>query len=236
MRALLLAAGLGTRLRPLTDTVPKCLVPIRGRPLLAYWLDLLGRAGLERLVINLHHLPEQVSRFLEGSPWRDRIDPVAEPRLLGTGGSVLAHRALLGDGPFMVVHADNLSRFDVAAFLERHRRRPPGCELTMMTFTTETPWSCGIVEVDPAGVVTAFTEKPAHSTSRLANGAVYLLEPSVADALAGLGKAEVDLSTEVIPRYLGRMATFHNAVYHRDIGTPEAYRQAQLDTGYLEGR
>lgn len=234
MRALLLAAGLGTRLRPLTDRVPKCLVPIRGKPLLGYWLDLLGRAGLERMVVNLHHLPDQVRAFLAASPWRDRVIAVEEPALLGTGGSILAHRSHLGDGPFMVVHADNLSRFDVAAFLERHRLRPPGCELTMMTFTTETPRSCGIVEVDGAGVVTSFVEKPADPRSRLANGAVYLLEPSVAEALAALGRAEVDLSTQVIPRYVGRMATFHNAVYHRDIGTPDAYRQAQLDTGYLE--
>ena len=235
MNALLLAAGLGTRLRPLTDRLPKCLVPIRGQPLLAYWLALLGEAGLESMIVNLHHRSDDVLRFLERCDWRDRVIPVAEPSLLGTGGSVLAHQEHLGEGPFMVVHADNLSRFDVRAFQARHERRAPGCEMTMMTFSTETPSNCGIVEVNEEGVVTSFTEKPARPSSRMANAAVYIFEQSVLETLRGLGKSEIDLSTEVIPRYLGRMSTFHNDVYHRDIGTPEAYAQAQLDTGYLRG-
>jgi mannose-1-phosphate guanylyltransferase len=157
-----------------------------------------------------------------------------EERLLGTGGSVLQHHALVGPGPFIVAHADNLSRFDVHAFMERHRTRPPGCEATMMTFCTETPSSCGIVEVGVAGVVTSFVEKPAVTTSRLANGAVYVLEPSVVERLGAIGREAIDLSTEILPGLVGRMTTFHNDVYHRDIGSPAAYRQAQIDTGYLQ--
>ncbi|MGC3996951.1 MAG: nucleotidyltransferase family protein [Anaeromyxobacter sp.] len=232
MNALLLAAGMGLRLRPLTDTVPKCLVPIRGRPLLAYWLDLLAQGGIDRVVVNTHYLSEQVVRFVESSPHRARVDLVHEDRLLGTGGSVLRHRALLGDGPFLLAHADNLTRFDVAAFLARHRTRPAGCALTMMTFETRTPESCGIVEVDARGVVVGFEEKPRAPRSRLANGAVYILEPEAVEALAALGKEAPDVSTELLPRYVGRMCTFHNAIYHRDIGSPEAYAEAQLDSAY----
>lgn len=236
MNALLLAAGLGTRLRPLTDSVPKCLVPIRGRPLLAYWLDLLFAAGLERVVVNTHHLPEQVLAFLSSSPHAGRVQAEYEPELVGTGGSILRHHASLGPGPFLVAHADNLSRFDVYAFLARHRTRPAGCELTMMTFETDTPSSCGIVELDGAGVVTSFEEKPAAPRSRLANGAVYVLEPSVVDRLRALGRAAADLSTEILPGLVGRMVAFHNDVYHRDIGSPAAYAQAQLDSRYLGDR
>ncbi len=86
MRALLLAAGLGMRLRPLTDTVPKCLVPIRGKPLLGYWLELFLGGGVERVLVNTHHLPETVRHFVAESPWRERIALVHEDRLLGTGG------------------------------------------------------------------------------------------------------------------------------------------------------
>lgn len=236
MNALLLAAGLGTRLRPLTDRVPKCLVPIRGRPLLAYWLDLLLGAGIERVVVNTHYLPEQVAAFLSTSPHAGRVQAAYEPELLGTGGSILRHHAAMGPGPFLVAHADNLSRFDVGAFLACHRARPADCEATMMTFETETPSSCGIVEVDRQGVVTSFAEKPSAPRSRLANGAVYVLEPSVLERLRALGRATADLSTEILPGLVGHMVAFHNAVYHRDIGSPAAYAQAQLDTRYLDER
>ncbi len=233
MNALLLAAGLGTRLRPLTETVPKCLVPIRGRPLLAYWLDLLTAPRIERIVVNLHHLPDAVVRFVEASPHRSRVELVREPELLGTGGTVLAQRHLLGGGPFLVIHADNLSRFDLAALLERHRTRPPGCLLTMMTFRTPSPRACGIVELDERGVVVSYQEKPERPASDLANGAVYVLEPALLDALAALGGPVLDLSTQLLPRLVGRMATFHNDVYHLDIGSPEAYARAQIDRAYL---
>lgn len=233
MRALLLAAGLGTRLRPLTDSVPKCLVPVRGRPLLGYWIELLADAGIERIVVNLHHRAEQVLGYVTSHPRRHLVVTAREDSLVGTGGSILLHLPLLGRGPFLVIHADNLSRFDVGAFLERHRRRPSGCELTMLTFETDRPETCGIVTLDAAGVVTAFEEKPRAPRGRVANGAVYVVEPSVIDFLEGLGKTTVDFSTEVLPAFMGRIATFPCDGYHRDIGSPESYARAQLDTGYL---
>ena len=229
MRALLLAAGLGTRLRPLTDTVPKCLVPVHGRPLLDYWLELLGAGSIERLLINTHYLPDQVRDFIARSPWRLKVTLVHEDELLGTGGTVLRNRAFFGDSPFLVAHADNLTRFDLAAFARRHAERPAGADITMMTFETDEPSSCGIVEQDARGVVTAFHEKVANPPGRTANAAVYVFEPAVVDFIASLGKEVVDLSTEIIPRYLGRICTFHNRGYHRDIGTPASLRRAEAE-------
>jgi mannose-1-phosphate guanylyltransferase len=201
--------------------------------LLGYWLETLAEAGVERIVVNLHHLPEQVIRFIDSSPQRDRVVTVFEEHLVGTGGSILKHREHLDGAPFMVIHSDNLSRFDVPAFIERHRRRPPQCEMTMMTFDTDAPQSCGIVELDSAGVVVSFREKPSTSSSRLANGAVYILEPSMIRFLEGLGKETIDFSTEVIPRFVRRTFAFHNDHYHRDIGNMASYLQAQVDTSYL---
>lgn len=229
MRALLLAAGYGTRLRPLTDTVPKCLVPIHGRPLLGYWLEQLVTAGVSPLLINLHYLPEKVRDFIAESEYRDHVTLVYEEDMLGTAGTLLKNRHFFCGEPLMLIHADNLSRFDVGAFIERHRMRPASCEITMMTFATPTPESCGIVELDGGGVVQAFHEKVANPPGNLANGAVYIIEPTVFAFLEGLKKEVIDLSTEVLPKFLGKIYTFHNDVYHRDIGTIESYQKANED-------
>lgn len=229
MKALLLAAGLGTRLRPLTDTTPKCLVPIHGKPLLGYWLDLLLPSGIESVVINTHYLPECVRSYVAQSRWRDRITLFHEETLLGTGGTVLRARQYFSGKPFMVAHADNLTKFDVHAFLARHAHRPPNAAITMMTFTTDQPQASGIVVEDSNGIVQEFHEKSPHPPGDRANAAVYIFEPEVVDAIAMVGRPFVDLSIEIIPKFIGRIATFFNQDYHRDIGSPASLRKADAE-------
>jgi mannose-1-phosphate guanylyltransferase len=170
-----------------------------------------------------------VREFLEASEWSRRVTIVPEDRLLGTAGTVLANRAFFGDVPFLVAHADNLSIFDPAAFAVHHARRPEGVELTMMVFEADDPTSCGIVELDEHEVIQAFHEKVLSPPGKLANAAVYIFEPTVVDFLASLGKPEIDLSTEVIPHYVGRMFAYPNRNYHRDIGTLASWLEAQRD-------
>ncbi|MGJ4947765.1 nucleotidyltransferase family protein [Bradyrhizobium sp. HKCCYLS20291] len=229
MRALLLAAGIGSRLRPLTDTTPKCLVRVHDRPLLDYWLDLVFEGGIERALLNTHWLAEQVRAHVAQSRWRDRIDLVHEDELLGTGGTVLANRVWFGDQPFLVAHADNLTDFDVAGLLAAHRDRPPGCIMTMLAFRTDDPSSCGILQLDDLNRVIAFHEKVKNPPGNLANGAVYVFDPAVIADIAALGKPIVDLSTEIIPNYLGRILCVETSGYHRDIGNPESLRRAHLE-------
>ncbi|MFZ2956839.1 MAG: nucleotidyltransferase family protein [Candidatus Ozemobacteraceae bacterium] len=229
MRALLLSAGLGIRLRPITNALPKCLVPIKGKPLLDYWLEMLNSAGVFPILINLHFFPEKVESYVQNSRFRKIIKTVLEENLLGTGGTLLKNRAFFEDEPLMLVHADNLSKFDVKMFIERHQKRPPLCEITMMTFHSPTPQSCGIVELDERDIVRAFHEKVLHPPGNLANGAVYIIEPSVFHFLENIGKEVIDFSTEVLPHYVGKTFTFHNGEYHRDIGTIESYEQALKD-------
>jgi len=229
VRALLLAAGLGTRLRPLTNSVPKCLVRINGIPLVDYWFDLLLGGAIERVLVNTHHLPDLVRLHVSQSPWRERIDLVHEASLLGTGGTILENADYFKQRPFLVAHADNLTRFDVDQFVERHAKRPTGTEVTMMTFHTSTPQLCGIVEEDEAGVITAFHEKIARPPNGKANAAVYIFEPEILAFLGSLGKPVIDLSREVIPHFLGKICTFPNTVYHRDIGTRESLEAAQRE-------
>lgn len=227
MKALLLAAGLGTRLRPLTLDVPKCLVPINGRPLLEYWLEMIFNAGFGSVLLNLHHLPEKVRLFIENSPYKDRVTLVYEKQLLGTAGTLFHNREFFGNDRILLVHADNFSVFNMDAFVRSHQCRPKGCEMTMMTFRTDSPQSCGIVELDKNNVVQGFHEKVMDPPGELANGAVYLLEPSIFDFLKTIKQDEMDFSKHVLPRFIGKIYTFHNDQYHRDIGTLDSYNKAQ---------
>ncbi|MCD4722150.1 MAG: nucleotidyltransferase family protein [Desulfobacula sp.] len=228
MKAFLLAAGLGTRLLPLTNEIPKCIVPINDKPLLGHWFDLLFKSNeIESILVNTHYLPEKVERFIQTSPYRKKIQTVFENELLGTAGSLLKNREFFNDGPFFFVHADNFSIFDPGDFIQAHHLRPKGCDMTMMTFKTDMPEDCGILELDRKNVVTAFHEKVINPPGNLANGAVYILEQSILPFLKKIGKKKIDFSTEVLPHFIGKIYTFHNDQYHRDIGTMESYLKAQ---------
>ena len=234
MRALLLAGGLGTRLRPLTDTVPKCLVEIGGKRLLDYWLDLLFNAGVERALVNTHWLAAAVEDHVARSRWRDRIDLVHEDSLLGTGGTVLANRDYFGNEAFLVAHADNLTDFDAAALMSAHVAARPSCAITLLAFETDAPRSCGILELDDQKRVVGFHEKVVDPPGNLANGAVYIFEPEVLDVIASYDRDVVDLSTEVIPRFLGRILAVKTPGYHRDIGSPESLERARAEFPSLQ--
>lgn len=232
-RALLLAGGEGTRLRPLTLTTPKCLVPIRGKALLGIWLDLLFQAGLDRALVNTSYLPDQVRAFCKSSPWASRIDLVHEEKLLGTAGTLRANAPYFSNGPFFMAHADNLSRFSVEAFFKAHADRPSGCVGTMMTFETDRPKDCGIVELDGRGVAIAIHEKVENPPGRLANAAVFILEPAIFEDLARIPLA-TDFCRDIVPPLSGRWYTFYNTVYHRDIGSPASYERAQQDFTWIK--
>lgn len=233
MRALLLAAGLGTRLQPLTKYLPKCLVPIHGRPLIDYWLENLLDHGVEEVLINTHYMASMVQKYLEQSTWLPYIKIVHEEILLGTGGTILRNRHFFKDEAFLVAHADNLTIFEVQDFADQHAKRPKGAELTMMVFETPDPQSCGIVSLDKQGVVQAFHEKVSNPPGNLANGAVYIFEPSVVTWMSGLGKTQVDLSNEVIPYFLGKIFSYKNILYHRDIGTMKSWIESNYDFSYI---
>ncbi|NKB44732.1 MAG: NTP transferase domain-containing protein [Alphaproteobacteria bacterium] len=228
-RALLLSGGLGTRLRPLTDTVPKCLVRVKGKPVLGYWIDMLLESGVEHILINTHYLPEQVREYCSNAAWRGRIDLIHEEQLLGTAGTLRAnHDYFRGTGPFFMAHADNLSVFDANAYFSAHADRPAGCIGTIMTFETDHPESCGILELDKRGVVQSVFEKVDNPPGNLANGAVFLLETEMLDWVCA-NPAAFDFCGDVVPSLTGKWYTFFNETFHRDIGTMEALKKAESD-------
>lgn len=219
MRAILLAAGLGTRLRPLTETVPKCLVPVGREVLLDMWLRRLSEAGVDRVLVNLHHLADAVRRHVAGSQWADLVEFVDEPVLLGTAGTLVANKSFLQCGDGLLVHSDNYCTASLGAFVEAHRSRPAGCTMTMMTFETSQPRECGIVTTDARGVMVAFDEKPANPSGTTANAAVYVLSPEIYGPLDGVS----DFSTEVVARSAGAVYTWPADGDLVDIGTMDRY-------------
>ncbi|MGB5793481.1 nucleotidyltransferase family protein [Poseidonibacter sp.] len=230
MKALLLAAGLGTRLRPLTNTIPKCLVSINGKALLEYWLENLSKVGISEFLINTHYFNEKVEEFVNNSRFKNQITLVYEKELLNTGGTILHNKNFFKkDEDFMLIHADNLCFCDFNDFINTHKNRDKDCDITMMLFKTQTPKSCGIVELNEKNIVQKFHEKVENPPSNLANGAVYICSSKIITFLEDLNKNDIDFSLDVIPNYLGRINTFLNDTYHRDIGTIDSYKQAQKD-------
>jgi len=232
LKALLLAAGEGTRLRPLTQSLPKCLMPILGVPLLEYWLQAVRAMGISDCLVNTNYLSEVSENFLSHVEFAGRLKIVHEARLLGTCGTLDANSAFWGHDSLMVVHADNLSVFDGVAFGAAFAGRAPGVVGTMMTFETDHPESCGILEIGVGGRVMRMYEKVANPPGHIANAAVYIFSDEVRARVRGLS----DISTQLLPRLMGFLNVYANTGYHRDIGTLDSYLKANEDLWSWLGR
>ena len=229
INALLLAAGEGTRLRPLTLDWPKCLMPIKGRPLLEYWISLLDQLNIRNILVNTHHKKGVMEEFLNRDRFHGLVSYTYEPKFLGTGGTLLANKDFFQDKTTLFIHADNWCHCDFQAFIDFHcNHRPANTIMTMMTFCTPTPSSCGIVELDNKGIVQQFHEKVINPPGNLANAAIYLLEPEVLDIVQNLPNVS-DFDIDVMPSLLGKIATWENTNIHRDIGTLDSLLEAQND-------
>lgn len=225
MRTLLLAAGYGTRLRPLTNIIPKCLVPIKGKPLLEIWLERLTQVGLGPFLINTHYLSKQVECFIYKSKYRNQVQLVYEPELLGTSGTLVKNLDFFQEQDGLLIHADNYCLADFKEFIKTHRERPMECLLTMMTFRTKTPEFCGIVEIDERGVVQAFYEKAKLPPGNLANGAIYVLSKKLIEIMRFEPSNGSNFSTSILPKLLGRILSYETDAQFLDIGTPETYAE-----------
>jgi mannose-1-phosphate guanylyltransferase len=226
MRAFLLAAGVGSRLRPITDTIPKCMVPIDGQPMLDIWLDAFDRAGVNEVLVNLHHLPDVVRHHLEARVGTPTVRTFFEPELLGSAGTLAANRAWInGDETFLACYADNLTDFDLSSLVQAHRKQ--GAIATLTVFHSERPSAGGVVELDVTGTMVGFEEKPANPVSDLVNAGMYAFHPSVLDELDG--PLPRDIGYDLLPRLVGRAKALAVKGYFRDIGTINAYERAQLE-------
>lgn len=230
MKAILLAAGFGTRLRPITDNIPKCLVPINGKPLLLIWLERLSNAGFKEFLINTHYLSNQVNDFINGSIFKSNCVIRDEKVLLGTAGTLLSNLDYIGQDECLLIHADNYCLANFTDFITAHKQRPPNCLITMMSFRTDNPSSCGILEIDDNNIVIGFHEKVQYPPGNLANGAIYLLSNDFIKLIKEKYPKVSDFSTEILVHFLGKIYTYETNELFIDIGTPEAYYKVNYNS------
>lgn len=221
-KAFLLAAGLGTRLRPLTDEVPKCLIPIHGAPLLNIWLSFCESLGVHDVLINTHHLADKVKRWAQEQNSSVHISLFHEAALLGSAGTIAANRKFVGDSSdFYIFYADNLVHTDLTPLQRLHASHSGAA--TVGLFRSPKPQDCGVVTLDAAGRVLSFEEKPSHPKSNLANAGIFIARTSLFDFLpAGFA----DLGKDVMPRLVGSMWGQVLGGFLLDIGTHSNYARA----------
>ena len=231
MRAILLAAGLGTRLRPLTLGTPKCLMQIKGVPLLKIWLAKLKDAGFEKVLVNTHYLSEKVEHFLSNE-FSDFVEISYEKNLLGTAGTLIHNASFYEGEDVILIHADNYCNLNIKALIHAHSTRPKKCLMTLGTFLTSYPQDCGILEVDKDGVVQKWVEKPLSSMNCLANGAIYALSREILDLiiLRGVDNNYSDFVRDMIPMFIGKIYTYFIIDGVIDIGTEERYNEANRES------
>jgi len=233
MKAFLLAAGLGSRLRPITDATPKCMLVIDDRPLLDIWLDAFERAGVDEVLVNLHHLPDVVREHVAERSGPPAVRTVFEPELLGSAGTLAANRQWVdADEMFLACYADNLTDFDLQSLIDVHRGS--GAIATLAVFHSERPSAGGVVELDTTGTVVGFEEKPNEPVSDLTNAGMYAFHPCVLDEISGT--PPIDIGYGLLPQLVGRAKAMQVNGYFRDVGTVDAYRRAREEWPVRAGR
>jgi mannose-1-phosphate guanylyltransferase len=225
MKAFLLAAGHGTRLRPITDHVPKCLVPIRGVPMLAIWLALCKELGIKEVLVNLHAHADAVRTFLREFADHDvSVEVAEETRLLGSAGTLRANRSWVeGEELFWVFYADVLHCADLAAMLHLHRERK--LTATLGVYEVPDPSRCGIITANSQGIIENFVEKPPLPTGNLAFSGLMIATPALLDVIPE--RVPSDIGFDVLPKLKNQMLAFRISDYLIDVGTMENYQKAQ---------
>jgi mannose-1-phosphate guanylyltransferase len=227
MKAFLLTAGLGTRLHPITHTIPKCLVPIAGKPLINWWFESMQKAGVTEVLINLHHLPDMVMVHINTLDTPIKVEFAYEPILLGSAGTLRANKSFVQDQKaFFIFYGDNLTNTSLSNLYNFHVSQPHA--FTMALFETNNPSGCGIVSLNSAATITCFEEKPANPTSNLANAGLYVASPAVID-LIDSAKTPTDIGFDLLPLLVGKMSGYKINDYLIDIGTHKNLEKARQD-------
>jgi mannose-1-phosphate guanylyltransferase / phosphomannomutase len=234
-RAVILAAGEGTRLRPLTLTRPKALIEVAGVPVLEHLLALLSGHGVRQVAINLHYLPEAITDFAgDGGGWGLTVSYLREePHLLGSGGTLraLAQAGFLSE-PFFLLYGDVLTDIDLQWLAEQHRARRAA--LTCLLHRVPDPWTKGVADLAPDGRLRRFVEKPprGQEASDLVAAGIYLADPALTPVIPAI--TPCDFGSDVVPVAIAAGLPVYGiqaaGAYICDIGTPEALAGAQRDS------
>ena len=233
MKAMVLAAGQGTRLRPSTDRMPKALVPLAGRPMIEYALRLLGYYGIREIIINLHHLGEQIeSRLGDGQQLDLRISYSKESELLDTGGGLLKARSFLQDGSFIVINTDALIDLNLASVIAFHKHK--NAAVTLVLRPDEDADRYGSMDIDQQGRICRFLNskapiEPSEPMRKLMFSGVQILEPTVFDYMGSVAQ-KFSTTRETYPKMLVAGEPLYGFCFEgfwQDLGTPERIKQAE---------
>jgi mannose-1-phosphate guanylyltransferase len=228
VKALLLSAGFGTRLKPITDKIPKCLVPIAGKPLLDYWLENLSMSGINDILVNTHYKHNQVNDFIKNSKYSNIVKTVYEKDLLGTAGTILKNIDFFENDDGIIIHADNICEDSIFNIIKCFKNRSAKSVLTMLSFRTMNPKACGIIEVNSNGIVVSYEEKPMLARTNLANGAVFIVSDKFQREIRKLKINGNDFCKNILPQFVNRMNVYETSKFFVDIGTLENYTRADL--------
>ena len=231
MKAVVMAGGEGSRLRPLTSRRPKPLAPVANKPVMHHIVDLLRRHGITEIIATLHYMADEIETYFgDGSDFGVRMNYVIEDTPLGTAGAVKLAQPYLNDETFLIISGDALTDLDLTTLVRRHRETESTATITLQR--VENPLEFGVVVTDAAGKIERFLEKPSWGEvfSDTINTGIYVLEPAIFD-LMDAGKI-YDFSKDIFPRILHEGRHIHGHIttdYWTDIGNLEQFAQANLD-------
>jgi mannose-1-phosphate guanylyltransferase len=232
MKAFILAAGSGTRLRPLTDSVPKCLLPIQGVPLLQIWLENCAAAGISEVLVNVHSHAGKIRDFAQTHRVPVQVHIAEEEELLGSAGTLAANREFVGNEEiFLVLYGDVLTNVNLADLLSFHRQNE--VVATLGIHQVPDPTQCGIVITDERGIVSSFVEKPAQPAGNWAFSGIMAAGQQLFDSVPKHRPA--DIGFHLLPHLVGRMSAYRISGFLLDIGTLHTYRAAQTSWPGLSG-
>lgn len=231
MRAVVMAGGEGSRLRPLTSRRPKPLAPIANRPVMEHIIRLLRAHGISEIVATLHYLADEIETYFgDGSAFDVQMHYVVEDTPLGTAGAVKMAQSILHDDTFIIISGDAMTDFDITSLVNAHKEA--GNDATIALLRVNNPLEFGVVITDEAGQITRFLEKPSWGEvfSDTINTGIYVLEPAILDYMER-GK-NYDFSKDLFPRMLRdgkRLGGHVISDYWADVGNLQQYQQANYD-------
>ena len=233
MKAFLLAAGKGTRLRPYTDTCPKCMMDINGKPLLQIWIEKFEETGIDHVLINTHYLHKMVEDFIDKFKKKTpvKITLSHEKQLLGSGGTLKANKNFVDmEERFMVIYADNLTNTNLNEIIDFHKKSLNKFNqiMTMGLFETSRPTQCGIAEISQEGKIESFIEKPKNPESNLANSGIYVCEKKFLNFFDKKDKPLLDIGFDILPLLNKKMMGFRLSGFIKDIGSVKNYKESLI--------
>jgi mannose-1-phosphate guanylyltransferase len=227
MKALILAAGRGERLKPITNNTPKCLVKIKGVPLLETILKKIEKTDIKEIFINTHYLEEKVFDFFMKYKGKLKVNFLKEKKLKGTGGTLIDNLDLFEGQDLLVLHADNYFAESLKNFVKAHQRRNKRLLVTLISFITDDPKNCGICEINKKNIISKIYEKDKNQTNKIANGAIYFFSKKSLSAMKKIKNKKIhDIVLDILPNFYDRIINYTSKKFFLDIGIKKNYSRA----------